>query len=676
MGAIMPTFIPEWNRVSGRNLHVKKVLNTLEESCVIRRPIRPSGWTPDLFVQHPAQGWLALAVCDLPFAALDPAQLFESEQRASFEAMLTNFRDLDAVHAANNRALEKVLVLWACSSEEARLLSAEYLGRYGLRFWAKERFLQLGEKLIPRLLAPLEREHEQALLGRFFPEAEIPAVCTTRRYFKRDNSARLAPQLTRFFLDSEQEWAAKLDLEPSREQADTVKDFSVRLVNGVAGSGKTLIALNRALMLAELFPAQRILVLIHNTPIVADIRERLVRAHNRIPPNLEINTFFGWAHQQWRSVFRAPLNMPENPRDVPALIRHYRAQWRELKQGDVQLHEELDFINEALIVSEEQYLTASRTGRGFALRPKERTQVLALHEAVTAALRKDGRRMWSAVPREICLAPNRQRLQTYRHILVDEAQFFAPSWFHVVKLCVQEEGQLFLCADPNQGFMKSRLSWKSVGLDVAGRTKKLRKSYRTTRAILEAADNMLGQYVQADPEEFLAPDFAGMEPGKAPILIYTESPQDAVDRLGNELAAIAAQGRLPLSSLLVIYGDGIQKGLLYEQLGKRLGSERVWWLNKNGQKKEPPGGHGPDYLRLAYIDTATGLEGCVVFLIGVENLFFGHDIPGLEEAERAARSEQNARKLYMAMTRAGLRLVLVSAQRLPAGIEALFERLE
>lgn len=672
----MPTYIPEWNKVSGRDLQLKKVLNTLGESCVVRRPLRPSGWAPDLFVQDPAQGWLAIALSDMPFAALDPAQLFESEQRAAFEAMLSNFRDLDGIGPSTNRALEKVLVLWACSAEEVRMLSAAYLGRYGLRFLAKERFVQLGEKLIPRLLAPLAMEYEQALLGRFFPETEIPPACTTRRYFKRDNAARLAPELMRFFLDSEQEWAAKLDLEPSPEQAETARDFSVRLVNGVAGSGKTLIALNRALMLAEMFPAQRILVLIHNTPIVADIRERLHRTRDHVPANLDINTFFGWAHQQWRRVFQAPLNMPQNPQDVPALIRRFRTQWPDLKASDAQLHEELDFINEALIADQEQYLNAGRAGRGFALRQSERTQIWALYEAVSAALARDRLRMWSAVPRDICFAPDHQRLLTYRHIVVDEAQFFAPSWFQVIKLCAQADGHLFLCADPNQGFMKSRLSWKSVGLDVAGRTKKLRKSYRTTRAILEAASNMLDQYVRADPDEFLTPDFSGMEPGKAPLLIYTDSPQDAVDRLGNELAAIAAQGRLPLSSLLVIYGDGVQKSLLYDRLGMRLGPDSVWWLNKTGQKKEPPCGHGPDYLRLAYIDTATGLEACVVFLIGVENLLRERTLPGLGEAQQDARKEQDARKLYMAMTRAGLRLVLLSAQRLPDSIEALFERLE
>ena len=45
--------------------------------------------------------------------------------------------------------------------------------------------------------------------------------------------------------------------------------------------------------------------------------------------------------------------------------------------------------------------------------------------------------MWSALPRELCLG-DPVALQKYEHILIDEAQFFAPSWFELVKLSEEE----------------------------------------------------------------------------------------------------------------------------------------------------------------------------------------------------------------------------------------------
>lgn len=665
----MATFIPEWTRVLGRNLHVKRALNTLDDACVVRRPMNPREWAPECFIQHPDRRWLAIAINDAPFPALDPEQLFKTESCSAFEQLLMRLSDLDVSSDPTSRRLGKWILMWSCSPEETQILSSHY-PRRGVELVSKDQFLQLDGELIPASLAPLDEDDAQSLLGRFFPEAEIPAACATRRSFNRDNSAKL----TRFFLDRQQEWASKLDLDPPREHAEAAKDFSVRLVNGVAGSGKTLIALNRALLLAAMFPKQRILVLIHNTPIVADIKNRLHHAHGGLPKNLEITTFFAWAVQQWTRLFRAQPRMPESAYQLLDLIKFHLSRWPDLKRTNAQLLDELDFINDSLIESEAQYLAANRAGQGFALRPTERSQVWALFEQVTAALARERRCMWSAAPRDICLAEERQRLAKYHHILVDEAQFFAPSWFRVVKLSLEPGGQLFLCADPNQGFMKSRTSWKSVGLDVAGRTKKLRKSYRMTQAILTAASHILAQSAPGDPEEFLEPDFAGMEPGAPPMLIYSDSPQDAVDRVVNEVAALAEQERLPMSSLLVIHGSKVDASTLFQRLDKRVGPGRIWWMNGKEHKRAPPRGYGQDYLRLARLETATGLEAAVVFLVGIEDLLSDADLPGLSEDEQARRREANARKLYMAMTRAGELLALVSSQRAPEAIERVFER--
>jgi hypothetical protein len=666
----MATFIPEWVKVSGRHVHIKRVLSALDDEHVVRRPLRHENGATDFFVEHHSKGWLAVAVEEAAFAEIDPAQLFESERRALFERRLADLQRLGAELDHSGRAVESLVLMWACSVEETRALTKQYLHQYGARFVSREQFIQLGAKLINGLLTPTSTETAQWLLGTYFPEMEIPAACTTRRFFKRDNSARL----NRYFLDHQQEWASKLDLELPEEQAGTAKEFSVRLVNGVAGSGKTLIVLNRAIMLAEMFPKQRLLILIHNTPVVADIKERLHRARGGVPHNLEIATFFGWVYQQWRAVFNAHPKMPQGPQMLADLVKQARTHVPDLKHSDDQIIDEMDFINEALIVDESQYLEAIRTGRGFALRSKERSQFWAAYEFVSNALRASRLRMWSALPREICLAEKSQeRLQKYHHILVDEAQFFAPSWFQVVKLSLVSEGQLFLCADPNQGFMKNRLSWKSVGLDVTGRTKKLRKSYRTTRAILESANSVLSALGRGDGDDYLEPDFAGMEAGVQPTLIYTDSPQDSLDRLVNEVTAMGPESTAHLNALLVIYGDNVQKFTLYKQLSGRVGSGKVWWFNEKDQKKEPPQGYGKDYLRMAYIDTATGLEGGVVFLVGVESLFIDGDVLGLSDDEQTERREERARKLYMGMTRAGQQLVLVSSQRLPAAMEKLFD---
>ena len=350
----MATYIPEWVKISGRRVHIKRALNSLDDNYVVRRPMRPGASPADLFIVHPSEGWLALVLEESSFAQIAPAQLFESEQRIAFMQRLSALQQLEAASEPDDRVPASLMLMWACNAEEVRSLTKALPQMAGIRLVSKDQFAESGAQLVKEMLKPLTLRVEQALLGTYFPEAEIPAICTTRRFFRRDNTAKLG----RFFLDVDQEWASKLDLEMPAEQTLAAKDFTVRLVNGVAGSGKTLIALHRALLLAELFPRQRLLVLVHNTPIVADIKDRLHRVNGGLPANLEVNTFFGWASQQWRRSFQTYPKLPTSPRMVPTLVREARSQWEDLKQSNAQLIDEIDFINEALIPDEDGYLAA------------------------------------------------------------------------------------------------------------------------------------------------------------------------------------------------------------------------------------------------------------------------------------------------------------------------------
>jgi hypothetical protein len=669
----MATFIPEWNRASGREVHVRRVLAALGDEHVIRRPLRAGAALADLFVQHPVRGWLAMAVCGDAFDVLDPTQLFSSRQRGELESRLEGLQSLGREPGSQGHGMSVLVIMWACSTDEVRHLTREYLIRYGVRLVSRERFCALGAKLVDGLLQPLPDESADHLLAQQFPEAEIPAYCaaqaTTPSNFPRDNAARLA----RHFLDPQQEWTAKLDLDVPREQREAAADFSVRLLNGVAGSGKTVIAVQRALLLAELFPRQRILLIIHNTPIVADLKERLHRSGRPCPPRVEILTFFAWLHHQWKRAFKSVPRMLEDPGQVLDLVSHHRRRWPELKLSGAELADELAFIDDNLFTDEAAYLAASRAGRGFALRAADRGRVWALHRAVSDSLRRSGRWAWSALPRALGLAEDRHSaLRRYDHILVDEAQFFAPSWFRIVKLSLAPGGQLFLCADPNQGFMRNRLSWKSAGLDVAGRTKKLRRSYRTTRALLRAATTVLSTLETADADDYLAPDLEAMEEGTPPLLAYAASPQDAVERVANEVGELAVRGAIPLDAFLVLHGDNVNRDALHAALARRFGAGSVWWFNERTQKKEPPRGRGHDYLRMASVDTATGLEADIVFLVGMESLFLLASGDGLD-ASSSSHREDGARKLYMAMTRARRTLVVVSSRRLSAEMERLFD---
>lgn len=641
----MTAFIPEWGQVGGAELQLRRLFNELGADAVLRKPLDAEPGRPDYFIECGADGWLAVAVCRERYADIESGQLFDTAGRADFLSYLSA---LDRV----SRDLPVLVVMWSCSRQEATILANGVPGRQ-LTMWSREELFDRGCAGLRSLLCPVSSVSD--LKRKFFPEAEITAINVGRRQFHRDNSATL----TGFFLDSEQEWASKLDLEIAPEQERHAQDFSVRLLNGVAGSGKTLIALQRAILLARRHPDQRILLLIFNTPVVADLAERMARLGRPLPPNVEMRTFASWATMQWRRLHGAYPTLPQGPGEVLALVRQLRQALPQLERlPDQQLVEELDYLNDALISDEAGYLAADRAGRGFALRERDRELVWALYLEVTERLSRRGMRLWSAIASEICRAGPHGALRTCHHILVDEAQFLAPASLQLVKHALIPTGSLFLCADPRQGFLRSRLSWKSVGLDVAGRTRKLRKSYRTTSTLLQAATCLLAREVDDDPEDFLAPDYSGMAVGTPPVLVEVASPHDAIERLANEIAALAARPDLPLSAILVLYGDRVPKSALYARLCRTIGSQRVWWLNKSENRKLPPGGYGGEHIRLVSLDSATGLEAPFVFLVGVENLL--RPPPGGAGPDRTG--ETMARKMYMAMTRSCHHLTVISSE--------------
>ncbi len=653
----MTTYIPEWGPVAGPGLYLRRLFNDLGDAAVLRKPLAAQADQPEYFIESGGR-WLAIALCRERYAAIGAEQLFDGDARQAFLNTLASL-------AAAVPELPKLVVMWACSEPETRRLAPQLPP--GVTLCSREQLQAGGAAALHAALQPLSHDAVNLLKRRYFPEAEISAVNVGRRRFQRDNSA----SLTGVFLDREQEWASKLDLDVAPENEGLARDVSVRLLNGVAGSGKTLIALQRAILLATREPEQPVLFLITNTPVVADLAERIARAGRVLPANIDMCTFAAWANRQWRRTFGVRPELPQSPRELLALLRRLRQSAPPLRLHDQQLIEEIDYLNDALIAGQAEYLAAERAGRGFALREAERRLVWDLYVQLTGELEARGVRLWSAVASDICRAGKPQALRSYQHILVDEAQFLAPASLQLIKQSLKPGGSLFLCADPNQGFMRNRLSWKSVGLEVAGRTRKLRRSYRTTRTLLRSATTLLTRVVADDPEDFLAPDFAGMEEGVMPLLVQVDSPHDALDRVVNEIAALARNPQFPLSTILVLYGDAVPKAMLYQCLCRSLGPQRVWWLNKKENRKMPPGGYGSEHLRLASLDSATGLEATFVFLVGVDSLL----APGLGKPASGKAAESDARKLYMAMTRSCYRLsVIASATFDPASFAGIFDK--
>jgi superfamily I DNA/RNA helicase len=81
----------------------------------------------------------------------------------------------------------------------------------------------------------------------------------------------------------------------------------------------------------------------------------------------------------------------------------------------------------------------------------------------------------------------------FEHVVVDEAQdISAPQLRFLAALGRQQRNGLFFAGDLGQRIFQLPFSWKSLGVDVRGRSRTLHVNYRTSHQIRMQADQLLG----------------------------------------------------------------------------------------------------------------------------------------------------------------------------------------
>ncbi|MEZ5534233.1 MAG: AAA family ATPase [Thiolinea sp.] len=629
--------------------HFKKVLNQLSDEFFIREPLFDQLRIAPLVIEGPQQSWLLLG-----WHQSQPTHE-ELQRFIDFNLALTGMKLLTVKYLA---VTDNQPTLFAPD----KALPAEVV------VIEQRKFFSDGLSYIRNYLTAVSAQQHGRMKKTLFAETAIHASCTTRRaLLTHDNSA----SLQRFFLDYDQELATRFDmLDEAEATSGLAEDFSVRLINGVAGSGKTLILINRALLFCKKYPDKKVLLIIHNKPVTADIQYRINHWLGGKPQNLTIHTFHAFALAQQKRVagnVRPLFNDKELKPFKGWVLGQGREQRARLTLTDAQLWDEIEYINEYLIADREAYLSYERHGRGFALQKNQRMDVWDLYELAMAAMSGPQGYLPGLYIRELALSKQTAAFRKYDHVLVDEAQFFAPSWLQLVRQSLTPGGSIFICADPNQGFLKSRLSWKSVGFNVRGRTKKLSYSYRTTYEIMLAANTLL-EFMDENSDDFVRPDLARMERGSPPQVVYSRTTQDEQQRFLNELKYCLADGELPLQQIMVLcsetYKPWTLKGLIEQELGRHT------VVNCNDRQDLQNLGNK---IRLMSINSCTGMEAGVTFVLGVGALLNRARSLDFDTDERELAYRESIRKLYVSMTRAGQKLVIFSTEKLPDSLDGLVE---
>jgi superfamily I DNA/RNA helicase len=268
-------------------------------------------------------------------------------------------------------------------------------------------------------------------------------------------------------------------------------------VAGSAGTGKTVVALHRAVQLARMMPEGRILLATFSEPLAHALRanvKRLIGNEPRVLERLEIHAMSALGLRLHQAQI-GPVRLASSE-DISTLLRGAANAAGDHKFSPLFLRTEWDQVVDAWqLRTWEAYRDVQRLGRRTRLPEARRAVLWGIFEHVRAGLKIRGLSTESAVFQ--ALADGQAgRAPAFDAAVVDEAQDVSIAQLRfLAALGGTRPNALFFSGDLGQRIFQQPFSWKSLGVDVRGRSKTLRVNYRTSHQIREQADRLLSPEV-------------------------------------------------------------------------------------------------------------------------------------------------------------------------------------
>ena len=266
-------------------------------------------------------------------------------------------------------------------------------------------------------------------------------------------------------------------------------------VCGAAGTGKTVVAMHRAVFLARANPGARVLLTTFSRTLAEFLRTQLRRLiHNepRLAERVEVETI----DRIGERLFRARIGPPniatralvrEMLKNAAGEAQRYRFSLRFL------LGEWENVVDAWQVDGWEAYRNVRRLGRKTRLPLEQRSALWAIFERVKADLRDRNlvtrADMFSLLAKEI----KARGKPPFDFAVVDEAQDIDVAQLRfLAALGGGRPNSLFFAGDLGQRIFRTPFSWKALGVDVRGRSHTLKINYRTSHQIRMQTDRLLG----------------------------------------------------------------------------------------------------------------------------------------------------------------------------------------
>lgn len=287
-------------------------------------------------------------------------------------------------------------------------------------------------------------------------------------------------------------------LHPAQRQM-VERDYSgPARVSGSAGTGKTVVALHRAVQLARRDEDARILLSSFSDTLANVLRSNLFRlAYNtpKLAERIDVASMEAIGIKLYSTEFGKPAFA--NREEILSLLKSAAKNVDGLKTNtSFMLSEWDDVVDTWQIENWEAYRDAKRLGRKTRLPEAQRALYWQLFAKVKAQLRQAGKITKAEMFAKLAGAMLKRKNPVFDYIVVDEAQDIGVQQLRfLASIAGDRPNALFFAGDLGQRIFQQPFSWKLLGVDIRGRSRTLNINYRTSHQIRSRADLLLGPEV-------------------------------------------------------------------------------------------------------------------------------------------------------------------------------------
>jgi len=360
------------------------------------------------------------------------------------------------------------------------------------------------EDTILELTDHLPSEAAEALLDLATGRTPRPVTTTTaatgpfehpdakRRFRVMNNSEELEQALDFPW----EKWSVFLH---PQQQEFIERDFNgPARVSGSAGTGKTIVALHRAVFLAKQNPNARVLLATFSEPLANALRNKLkvlLKHSPRVGERLEVYHIDELGERLYKlNVGKCVIPSEDK---IKTIIKDVAGKIEEHNFTIHFLMSEWSHVVDAWqLHTWEEYKDVVRLGRKTRLPEKQRAILWNIFETVKNRLKESGwitkAEMFAALGSALISKKN----PAFDYAIIDESQDINIAQLKFLSvLGANRPNALFFAGDLGQRIFQQPFSWKSLGVEIRGRSKTLKVNYRTSHQIRNQADRLLGPEV-------------------------------------------------------------------------------------------------------------------------------------------------------------------------------------